>query len=101
MKEAANSLLKVLEEPPEHTSLILLTENPQVIHYGPVWYTWKLRDKVSFAACAADGRHVKPPTMRKLGGRSFCEGQKGTSVRFTPLATTFILPADLGYREAT
>ena len=29
MKEAANSLLKVLEEPPEHTPLILLTENPQ------------------------------------------------------------------------
>ena len=29
MKEAANSLLKVLEEPPERTSLILLTENPQ------------------------------------------------------------------------
>jgi len=29
MKEAATSLLKILEEPPEHTSLILLTENPQ------------------------------------------------------------------------
>jgi DNA polymerase III subunit delta' len=29
MKEAANSLLKVLEEPPEYTSLILLTDNPQ------------------------------------------------------------------------
>ena len=29
MKEAANSLLKVLEEPPAHTSLILLTDNPQ------------------------------------------------------------------------
>jgi DNA polymerase-3 subunit delta' len=29
MKEAANSLLKVLEEPPEHTSIVLLTENPQ------------------------------------------------------------------------
>jgi DNA polymerase III subunit delta' len=29
MKEAANSLLKVLEEPPEQTSIILLTENPQ------------------------------------------------------------------------
>ena len=29
MTEAANSLLKVLEEPPEHTSLILLSENPQ------------------------------------------------------------------------
>ena len=29
MKEAANSLLKLLEEPPVHTSLILLTENPQ------------------------------------------------------------------------
>src|ERR1700678_4459789 len=29
MREAANSLLKVLEEPPEHTSLILLTENAQ------------------------------------------------------------------------
>src|SRR5580658_5900530 len=29
MKEAANSLLKLLEDPPEHTTLILLTENPQ------------------------------------------------------------------------
>lgn len=29
MKEAANSLLKVLEEPPPETSLILLAENPQ------------------------------------------------------------------------
>jgi DNA polymerase-3 subunit delta' len=29
VKEAANSLLKLLEEPPAHTSLILLTENPQ------------------------------------------------------------------------
>jgi DNA polymerase-3 subunit delta' len=29
MREAANSLLKLLEEPPEHTSLILLTENAQ------------------------------------------------------------------------
>ena len=29
MKEAANSLLKLLEEPPEHTTLILLAENPQ------------------------------------------------------------------------
>jgi DNA polymerase III subunit delta' len=29
MKEAANSLLKVLEEPPPATSIILLTENPQ------------------------------------------------------------------------
>jgi DNA polymerase III subunit delta' len=29
MKEAANSLLKVLEEPPGYTSFILLAENPQ------------------------------------------------------------------------
>jgi DNA polymerase-3 subunit delta' len=29
MKEAANSLLKLLEEPPDHTTLILLTQNPQ------------------------------------------------------------------------
>ncbi len=29
MKEAANSILKVLEEPPENASLILLAENPQ------------------------------------------------------------------------
>ena len=29
MKEAANSLLKVLEEPPDYTSIVLLTDNPQ------------------------------------------------------------------------
>jgi DNA polymerase III subunit delta' len=29
MKEAANSLLKVLEEPPAHASILLLAENPQ------------------------------------------------------------------------
>lgn len=29
MKEAANSLLKLLEEPPVNTSLLLLTDNPQ------------------------------------------------------------------------
>ncbi len=29
MKEAANSLLKVLEEPPEHATLMLLSSNPQ------------------------------------------------------------------------
>lgn len=29
MKEAANSLLKVLEEPPPNTSIVLLAENPQ------------------------------------------------------------------------
>jgi len=29
MKEAANSLLKVLEEPPDYLTLIILTENPQ------------------------------------------------------------------------
>ena len=29
MKEAANSLLKLLEEPPDHTTVVLLTENPQ------------------------------------------------------------------------
>jgi len=29
MKEAANSLLKLLEEPPDHTTIILLSENPQ------------------------------------------------------------------------
>ena len=28
MKEAANSLLKVLEEPPEHASILILAENP-------------------------------------------------------------------------
>ena len=28
MKEAANSLLKLLEEPPPYVRLILLTENP-------------------------------------------------------------------------
>ena len=50
MKEAANSLLKVLEEPPEYATIFLLTENP-----GELLPTIRSRSMiVSLAALPAD-----------------------------------------------
>src|SRR5438046_8792073 len=50
MKEAANSLLKVLEEPPEFATIFLLTENP-----GELLPTLRSRSlTVSFAPLSAE-----------------------------------------------
>src|SRR5207253_5631615 len=50
MKEAANSLLKVLEEPPEFATIFLLTENP-----GELLPTLRSRSMtVSLAALSAE-----------------------------------------------
>jgi DNA polymerase III subunit delta' len=83
MKEAANSLLKVLEEPPEHTSLILLTENPQellpTIRSRAVIHGWALcRPRSWSAAGHSDGRCLKQAD-RALAAR-LAEGAVGRAL---------------------
>ena len=85
MKEAANSLLKVLEEPPEYASLILLTINP-----GELLPTIRSRC-VSFTlgalplselepAIAASRKDLKPP-QRELIAR-LSNGAMGRALSF-------------------
>jgi DNA polymerase-3 subunit delta' len=85
MKEAANSLLKLLEEPPSHVHLILLTENP-----GELLPT--IRSRCAFArlgALAPDEiasllatQHPEwPRTDRELIGR-LSEGAAGRALAF-------------------
>src|SRR5213594_1854914 len=85
MKEAANSLLKVLEEPPEFATIFLLTENP-----GELLPTLRSRSMtVSFAALSAEqiesylARH-RPDwnaRQRALVAR-LCEGAVGRARTF-------------------
>src|SRR3954468_8399851 len=53
MKEAANSLLKVLEEPPEFATIFLLTENP-----GELLPTIRSRSMV-FTLCALSPEEIE------------------------------------------
>jgi DNA polymerase III subunit delta' len=53
MKEAANSLLKVLEEPPEFATIFLLTENP-----GELLPTIRSRSMV-FTLCALSAEQIE------------------------------------------
>src|SRR5947207_14384183 len=53
MKEAANSLLKVLEEPPEFATIFLLTENP-----GELLPTIRSRAMV-FTLCALSPEEIE------------------------------------------
>lgn len=73
MKEAANSLLKVLEEPPERTSLILLTENPQellpTIRSRTVLYRIGALPSAEVEALLADRRPELKPQQRALAAR--------------------------------
>jgi DNA polymerase-3 subunit delta' len=80
MKEAANSLLKVLEEPPEHTSLILLTENPQellpTIRSRAVIHRLGALPPSDLEALLAERRPELRPEQRALAAR-LAEGAVG------------------------
>jgi DNA polymerase III subunit delta' len=83
MKEAANSLLKLLEEPPEHTSLILLTENPQellpTIRSRAVIYRLGAIPIVDLEALLAHRRPELKPQDRALAAR-LSEGAVGRAL---------------------
>jgi DNA polymerase III subunit delta' len=85
MKEAANSVLKVLEEPPEFATIILLTENP-----GELLATIRSRSMVfTLAALTSDEiekdlgkyRPEWKPAQRALVAR-LCEGCVGRARNF-------------------
>ena len=85
MKEAANSLLKVLDEPPEFATIFLLTENP-----GELLPTIRSRSMV-FTLAALSGEEVErdlakyhpewKPAQRALVAR-LCEGCVGRARSF-------------------
>jgi DNA polymerase-3 subunit delta' len=83
MKEAANSLLKVLEEPPEHTSLILLTENPQemlpTIRSRAVIHRLGALPAADLEALLATRRPLLKPADRSLAAR-LAEGAVGRAL---------------------
>jgi DNA polymerase-3 subunit delta' len=95
MKEAANSLLKILEEPPEHATLILLAENPSellptirsragVLRLGAL-------PPAEIDALLAARRPELKPAQRTLVGR-LAEGAAGRALGFD-------LPAYLASRQ--
>ncbi len=85
MKEAANSLLKVLEEPPEYTSLILLTENPQellpTIRSRAILHRLGALPAAEIEALLAQKRSDLKPPQRALVAR-LAEGAIGRALSF-------------------
>jgi DNA polymerase-3 subunit delta' len=83
MKEAANSLLKVLEEPPGHTSLVLLTENPQellpTIRSRAVVHRLGAIPAAELEALLAERRPDLKPKERALAAR-LAEGAVGRAL---------------------
>jgi len=83
MKEAANSLLKVLEEPPERTSLILLTENPHellpTIRSRSILYRLGALPAAEIEALLAERRPELKPPQRALVAR-LAEGAVGRAL---------------------
>src|SRR6476646_5712749 len=85
MKEAANSLLKVLEEPPEFATIFLLTENA-----GELLPTIRSRS-MTFTLAALPGEDIEKdlakhhpewkPTQRELVAR-LCDGAVGRARSF-------------------
>ena len=84
MKEAANSLLKVLEEPPDHTSLVLLTENPQellpTIRSRAVVHRLGAIPAAELETLLAQRRPELKPKERALAAR-LAEGAVGRALR--------------------
>ena len=83
MKEAANSLLKVLEEPPEYTSLILLSENPQellpTIRSRAITHTLGALPPAQLETLLAARRPEMKPPDRALAAR-MAEGAVGRAL---------------------
>jgi DNA polymerase-3 subunit delta' len=85
MKEAANSLLKVLEEPPDFATIFLLTENP-----GELLPTIRSRS-MTFTLAALTGEEIEQdlakhhpdwkPAQRALVAR-LCDGAVGRARSF-------------------
>ncbi len=85
MKEAANSLLKILEEPPEHASLILLAENPNellpTIRSRAAIFRLGALPAPEIDALLPARRPELKPAQRALVGR-LAEGAVGRAVGF-------------------
>lgn len=85
MKEAANSLLKVLEEPPERTSLVLLTDNPHellpTIRSRAVIYRLGALPAADIEQLLAERRPELKPQQRALVAR-LAEGAVGRALTF-------------------
>ena len=83
MKEAANSLLKVLEEPPERTSLILLSENPHellpTIRSRALLYRLGALPAAEIEELLAERRPDLKPAQRALASR-LAEGAVGRAL---------------------
>lgn len=83
MKEAANSLLKVLEEPPERTSIILLTENPHellpTIRSRALLYRLGALPAAEVEQLLAERRPELKPQQRALAAR-LAEGAVGRAL---------------------
>jgi DNA polymerase-3 subunit delta' len=83
MKEAANSLLKVLEEPPERTSLVLLTDNPHellpTIRSRSVLYRLGALPAAEIEQLLAERRPELKPQQRALAAR-LAEGAVGRAL---------------------
>jgi DNA polymerase III subunit delta' len=83
MKEAANSLLKLLEEPPENTSLVLLAENPQellpTIRSRAVLHRLGALPAAELEALLARRRPELKPEQRALAAR-LAEGAVGRAL---------------------
>jgi DNA polymerase-3 subunit delta' len=89
MKEAANSLLKVLEEPPENTSLVLLTENPQellpTIRSRAILHRLGALAVADLEALLSRRRTELSPPQRALAAR-LAEGAVGRALTLDPAA---------------
>ena len=85
MKEAANSLLKVLEEPPEYASLILLTTNPgellPTIRSRCVTFTLGALPVSELESAIATRRKELKPPQRELIAR-LSNGAMGRALNF-------------------
>ena len=85
MKEAANSLLKVLEEPPEFATIFLLTENPgellSTIRSRSITFTLGALGAEEIESLLAERRSEWNARQRALVAR-LCEGAVGRALTF-------------------